>query len=234
MDAFVVGAVPTYSQLIGGKLVASLMASEKVRRAYARKYAQSLPVISGERKKAKLVAITTTSALSRSSLYNRLRIPGGTKFIRIGATRGFGHFYLPGEVFEMMRRFLEQKELPYASGHRFGIGPNWKLRVARTALDEIGLGQAELPKHGIQREVYLAPLAKNWKEILFGRALRPEYITLPADEIAEYCLNGWIIPRGMRTPEYKSFECRTLFDGVIRSLKIPPAPFKTETLRRAH
>jgi hypothetical protein len=38
MDAYVVGAVPPYSQLIGGKLVAALMASTKVKQVYERKY----------------------------------------------------------------------------------------------------------------------------------------------------------------------------------------------------
>ena len=38
MDAYVVGALPPYSQLICGKLVAALMCSREVKLAYERKY----------------------------------------------------------------------------------------------------------------------------------------------------------------------------------------------------
>jgi len=80
MDAYVVGAVPPYSQLIGGKLVAALMASSEVIEAHERKYSGKESLISGEVKRARLLLITTTSALGRSSLYNRLVIPGGPRF----------------------------------------------------------------------------------------------------------------------------------------------------------
>jgi len=77
MDAYVVGAVPPYSQLIGGKLVAALMASKEVKKAYDRKYLGREAVISRKANRARLVLLTTTSALGRSSLYNRLSIPDG-------------------------------------------------------------------------------------------------------------------------------------------------------------
>lgn len=38
MDAYVVGSLPPYSQLIGAKLVAALMGSQEVKAAYERKY----------------------------------------------------------------------------------------------------------------------------------------------------------------------------------------------------
>ena len=75
MDAYVVGAVPPYSQLIGGKLVAALMGSKEVRRAYERKYLARQSVIRQRTHRARLVLLTTTSALGRSSIYNRLTIP---------------------------------------------------------------------------------------------------------------------------------------------------------------
>ena len=74
MDAYVVGAVPPYSQLIGGKLVAALMASTEVKRVYERKYLGRQAVISEKKHRARLVLLTTTSALGRSSLYNRLSL----------------------------------------------------------------------------------------------------------------------------------------------------------------
>ena len=89
MDAYVVGAVPPYSQLIGGKLVAALMGSTEVKRAYERKYLERQSVIRKRNNRARLVLLTTTSALGRSSIYNRLAIPDGPNFLRIGTTKGF-------------------------------------------------------------------------------------------------------------------------------------------------
>ena len=170
MDAYVVGAVPPYSQIIGGKLVAALMGSTEVKRAYERKYLARQSVIRRRTHRARLVLLTTTSALGRSSIYNRLAIPDGPRFLRIGSTKGFGHFHLHGRIFDLLRDHLVARSHPYASGHRFGMGPNWKLRVARAALEDIGIDGNSILNHGIEREVYVIPLAENWKEVLSGRA----------------------------------------------------------------
>ena len=211
MDAYVVGAVPPYSQLIGGKLVAALMGSDEVKKVYERKYFGLKAVISKKENRARLVLLTTTSALGRSSLYNRLAIPNGPCFLRIGETRGFGHFHLSGEVFEQMRSYLEAIGHPYASGNRFGMGPNWKIRVARTALEKIGLDSDDILKHGIAREVYAIPLAQNWQEILLGKQKNVRSSVLPASEIIQYCLQRWIVPRASRDKRYRSFaRCRIM------------------------
>jgi len=211
MDAYVVGSVPPYSQLIGGKLVAALMGSQEVKEVYDRKYFGRQAVISGKENRARLVLLTTTSAMGRSSLYNRLTIPNGPRFIRIGETRGFGHFHLSGEIFEKMRGYLEVIGHPYATGNRFGMGPNWKIRVARTALEKIGFDADDILNHGIAREVYAVPLALNWQEILIGTQKDVYTSVLPASEIIQFCLNRWIIPRASRDKRYKSFErCRIM------------------------
>src|SRR5205823_12751600 len=72
MDAFVLGAVPPYSQLLFGKLVGLLCASEEVRRACYRKYHGTESIISGKPFDGRIALITTMSALGRSSIYNRL------------------------------------------------------------------------------------------------------------------------------------------------------------------
>ena len=74
MDAYVVGAVPPYSDLLGGKLVTSLIASKEVARAFEERYGNSPGKISKKRKGARLALVTVTSALGRSSMYNRLRL----------------------------------------------------------------------------------------------------------------------------------------------------------------
>ena len=68
MDAFVLGAVPPYSNLLCGKLVAMLLASNEVRKAFKRKYGGQVSLINRKTFDGRLVLITTTSALGRSSI----------------------------------------------------------------------------------------------------------------------------------------------------------------------
>ena len=215
MDAYVVGAVPPYSQLIGGKLVAALMGSKEVRRAYERKYLARESVIRQRKHRARLVLLTTTSALGRSSIYNRLAIPDGPRFLRIGTTKGFGHFHLYGEVFDSLRGHLEETGHPYASGHRFGMGPNWKLRVARAALEDIGIDGNSILKHGVEREVYAIPLAENWKEVLSGEQKRVRSLTKSAAEISEFCLDRWIVPRSNHDKSFRSFDGGGIMSALL-------------------
>ena len=215
MDAYVVGAVPPYSQLIGGKLVAALMGSKEVKRAYERKYLARESVIRKRSNRARLVLLTTTSALGRSSIYNRLAIPDGPRFLRIGTTKGFGHFHLHGRIFDSLREHLEAKGHPYASGHRFGMGPNWKLRVARAALEDIGIDGNSILKHGVEREVYAIPLADNWREVLSGKRKRTRSLTKSASEIARFCLNRWVVPRSNRDKNYQNFDKDSMIDSLL-------------------
>ena len=215
MDAYVVGAVPPYSQMIGGKLVAALMGSTEVKRAYERKYLARQSVIRRRNHRARLVLLTTTSALGRSSIYNRLAIPDGPRFLRIGSTKGFGHFHLHGRIFDSLRDHLVARGHPYASGHRFGMGPNWKLRVARAALEDIGINGNSILKHGIEREVYVIPLADNWKEVLSGRQKRVLSLTRSAAEISRFCLSRWIVPRSNRDKSFQSFDSGSIMTALL-------------------
>src|SRR5579864_71156 len=215
MDAYVVGAVPPYSQLIGGKLVAALMRSTEVRELYKRKYHGQVSVIANIAKRPRLVLITTTSALGRSSIYNRLVIPGTLQCTRVGSTRGFGHFHLDGEIFDLLRDYLRDKGHPYVSAHLFGQGPNWRMRVVRAALDDLGLWSADLLKHGVEREVYAMPLADNWCKVLLGHNTRIRYRTLSSGEIAEYCLKRWIIPRSERDGRFQQFAPSSLMHALM-------------------
>lgn len=213
MDAYVVGAVPPYSALLGGKLVAALIGSDQVSRDFQRKYASSRGIISGRVKNAQLVLVTMTSALGRSSLYNRLRLrsapnpfdirsPILVDVQRVGQTRGYGHFHLDGDIFDRLRRVVQEEGHVYANGHSFGDGPNWRIRVARVALRTIGL-DPNLVRHGIIREVYVLPLAQNTRDFLCGRTDIVEMSRPSVADISMAALQRWIIPRAARTSSYR-------------------------------
>src|SRR5260370_14699551 len=84
MDAYVLGAVPPYNTLLGGKLVACLVRSREVYNDFTRAYGDTTGIISRRKKKARLLAVTTSSSLGRSSVYNRLKLGGVQNFTPIG------------------------------------------------------------------------------------------------------------------------------------------------------
>src|SRR5262249_13861429 len=106
-DAYVLGAVEPYRQLIGGKLAALCAVSNEVITILENKYKDTITKIQGEVKSSRPVLITTTSALGRSSIYNRIAINGRPVFRAIGFTEGFGHFQfsngLYGELLNLAR-----------------------------------------------------------------------------------------------------------------------------------
>ena len=209
-DAYVLGALPPYSHLLGGKLIASLLRTREIRDAFKSRYAKSKGVISGKRKRPSLVMVTTTSALGRSSVYNRLSLNGRQILESVGYTSGWGHFHIPDDLFSFVRRFLSAHDHKYADNNRFGDGPNWRLRAVRKALSLAGL-DPNLLRHGINREVFLCHLASNAKGVLKGTAKQPRYDKLPrVSEIGHLARERWIIPRAMRRPKFRGWRVQAL------------------------
>lgn len=226
MDAYVLGAVPPYNMLLGGKLVACLAGTAEVRDAFAVKYAKSKGVISKKRKHPSLCLITTTSALGRSAIYNRLRLNGQQVFQSLGYTSGWGHFHVPDRLFRAMREYLSATRDPYADNHQYGDGPNWRLRAVRKVLSLIGMNP-ELLRHGITREVFACELAANARDVLRGLAAEPDYTKLPTvATVSELARERWLIPRATRRPEFRTWRNDVLLE-LLADTRNPAA------LRRA-
>ncbi len=224
MDAYVVGAVPPYADLLGGKLVTSLIASKEVGAHFQERYGGREGLISSKQKQARLALVTVTSALGRSSMYNRLRlIPNGGSLAekpvvylrRLGTTTGYGHFQITDDLFSQLRGVLQEDGHKYADGHQFGDGPNWRIRVARTGLQSLGLNPDSVLKHGIQREVYAMPIAANALAFLSGTDEEPTFRYLTVDEISELARNRWLVPRSKRKPDYREFRREHLRGALI-------------------
>lgn len=214
MDAYVLGALPPYSHLLGGKLVASLIRSREVVDAFDDRYGDSVGLISGERKQARLLAVTTTSALGRSSIYNRLQLQGRKIFEPIGFTSGWGHFHFSGRIFAELRAYLEYIDDDYATGFEFGSGPNWRIRVIRRALERLGM-DTKLARHGFVREVFLCRIANNAEALLRGDSRRVLYGGLPSvREASAAALDRWVIPRAERDSRYLDWRVSDLLDAI--------------------
>lgn len=206
MDAYVLGALPPYNTLLGGKMVACLVRTREIYDAFANAYGGSVGIISGKRKKARLLAVTTSSSMGRSSVYNRLKLDGVPYFRSIGYTGGWGHFHIPDDLFLEMRDYLRSIGHRYADQHRFGQGPNWRLRTTRAALAELGF-RDDLLRHGVRREVFLASLAANATELLRTGKGTPDLASLlDVPQVANLALDRWIVPRSDRRPEYRSWK----------------------------
>ncbi len=204
LDAFVLGSLPPYNRLLGGKLVASLIRSTEVRDIFRLKYHDTKGIISHKRKHAELVAVTTTSALGRSSVYNRVKLGSISYLKQLGYTQGWGHFHVPDSIFDDVRAYLRRRRHTYAKGFKFGDGPNWRLRALRLAMNLVGL-RSDLLRHGIKREVYISELATNARQILNGSRKRPKYDDLlSVAEIAQLAKERWIMPRAERCPDYRA------------------------------
>jgi hypothetical protein len=200
LDAFVLGAVPPYRQLLGGKLIAMVALSDTTREIVKRKYDGQMTKILGEVKQPRPVLITTTSALGRSSIYNRVKFRDDLLYHSVGYTRGFGHFQFSEQLFRALLEFLSNDG--GVPGYSYGQGPNWRIRTLRVALKRLDL-DPELIHHGIRREVFLAPLARKWKEYLCGEVERPSWYRLNLDEMADFFRTRWALPRSERDPSFR-------------------------------
>ncbi|AXT44691.1 Druantia anti-phage system protein DruA [Chromobacterium rhizoryzae] len=210
MDAYVLGALPPYSQLLGGKLVASLIRTREVVNAFDERYGDAVGLISGKKKGARLVAVTTTSALGRSSIYNRLQLSGRKIFEPIGYTSGWGHFHFSGKVFNELRNYLESIDDDYADGFEFGSGPNWRIRVIRRALERLGM-DTSLARHGFVREVFISKVAMNAEAYLRGDTTQVVYDDLPeVRDVVAAALDRWVIPRSERDLRYLDWRASDL------------------------
>jgi len=164
-----------------------------------------------------LLAVTTTSSMGRSSIYNRLRLHGITYFKPIGYTLGWGHFHITDEIFAKMRDYLRIAGHPYADKHKYGQGPNWRLRTIRAALGALGINESVL-RHGIQREVFLCAFGENTLKILKTGKGRPKLTDLKsAEEISEFARERWIIPRASRRDDYLHWR-NDRIPGLIRGV----------------
>jgi hypothetical protein len=223
LDAYVLGALPPYNMLLGGKLVASLIRTRDVYDDFTRTYGNTTGIISGQEKKARLLAVTTSSSMGRSSVYNRLKLDGIEYLTPIGYTGGWGHFHIPDDLFWDLRAYLREIGHPYADLHRFGQGPNWRLRTTRAALAALGLNQ-DLLRHGIQREVFISQLAGNALKILGTGKGRPDLSSLlSAQEVGTLAVERWMLPRAERRPEYKAWKSDDL-NALLGDRRRKPKP----------
>ena len=195
MDAYVLGALPPYNYLLGGKLISYLIASNEVRDIFQQKYKDTVTKIA-KRTVNDIACIFTTSLYGKSSQYNRVKYNENELFTHLGETKGYGTLHLTDETFEAMRELLASKGISVTN--RFGDGPIWRMRVIRTAANVLGFDADFLLRHSFQRAIYVTPLATNYKEFLQGKDSRLSYYDYPLSSLVKYWHTRWFNGRRCR------------------------------------
>jgi len=189
MDAYVVGAMPPYNYLLGGKLVSFILASNELRAIHKNKYTDVKTIIKN-REASDLVLIITSSLYGQnSSQYNRLKYGKSLIYKPIGTTSGYGSLHISNETFNAMLQLAEENGCNISN--RFGDGPNWRMRVIRSACDVLGLNSDVILKHSFQRGLFAIRLAVNWKSFLKGESQTPIYRNLPLNKLVNHWRDRW-------------------------------------------
>ena len=201
MDAFVLGAVPPYSFLLCGKLIAMLVASNTVRSVFENKYNGTRSVIQQRVHDGRLALITTASALGRSSVYNRLRFADRLLFQSVGFTKGSGDFHFANGLYQTLVAFAKQHCTPTAKQTLWGKGFRNRREVVKKCLPLLGLS-SDWIYHGIKREVFVVPLARNSKDFLCGKDDEPQWYDQPEADIFDFFRDRWMLPRSARDTRF--------------------------------
>lgn len=210
MDIYSLGSVPPYSGLLGGKLVAGLAASKEICEDYSKKYAESKTLLTGKTLESRLVALTTTSAFGRSSIYNRLKYQDRLLAEPIGYTKGYGSIHLD-EIYPEIRKFLEKKEIYHRGG--YGSGPKQRWQNINRALTLLKIPQKSV-KHGVEREVFLYRLVSDLEGGMAGGSFG-ESVAINSKEFSGYWLERWAIPRAHRKPEWRQLSTNDYFHTTL-------------------
>lgn len=211
MDAFVLGAVPPYSMLLGGKLVAALATSAEVQDAFWTRYRMSRSLIRKQKQRHPLAMITTTSAFGRSSLYNRVALDGQVLWTHVGVTRGHGEFLFGGALYRRLLALVQAHAWPQARAKGWGKRKHWRNRreVVRKALGLLDMPY-KLHIHGIERAIYVAPLGPRAREWLAGSEPKLTLTRRTVADLSRAALDRWVLPRAARRPEWKLFDRESL------------------------
>lgn len=210
LDAYTVGAIPPYSFLLGGKLCAGMISTDTVRRMYWRKYMSQRSLMSDQKIKEPLVAVTTTSAFGRSSIYNRLKYGERLLAEPIGYTEGFGTIHLE-HLYSRMVNVLNANGRLTPSG--FGNGPKVRWQNITKALSSLGIPR-EMLQHGLRREVFLFRLVDRLEEGMAGGSFGAP-IRLEEAEFSNYWKERWAAPRAARYPEWSTIDA---VDLILKKL----------------
>jgi hypothetical protein len=159
VDAYVLGAIPPYNgDTRGSKLLAYLASSKEISNIWRDSYGHSPAVI------------VTTTLFGHSAVLNRVKHEEEVLWRHLGYTRGLGTMHFSLQTIDYAKELLAKAENIVPD--RITSGPNWKLRLMRTAIEYVGLRAEDYLVHGYKRGIYVTKIARNAQEFLSGEEAR--------------------------------------------------------------
>lgn len=184
MTAYILGAIPPYNLVLGGKLIALTLMFPEVQKIFLSKYGDSAL----DRDKLPYLAyIDTLGAFGKSAIYTRLR-----NWEFIGYTKGQSHIHITANgSWELIKELVPENIF---KTYKYGDGPNWKIRMLKHGLKEIGFSENML-SIGWKRGYYRCTLAENWQDFLLGNTDELLLIEHQKSELVAYWYEKWILPK---------------------------------------
>ncbi|EGH70933.1 Druantia anti-phage system protein DruA [Pseudomonas syringae] len=210
LDAFTIGATPAYSSLLGGKLVAGHLHSEKIRQAYWALYGNKVTTQLEKRVPQPLLAITTASAFGRSSIYNRLKYADRVLATPLGYTKGYGTIHLE-QLYPKIVEWLKSTGRHVPAG--FGNGPKVRWQNIMRTLNDLGISRKYL-SHGIKREVFIFELVHNLIEVCRDEAI-PDMAKFDDQLWTDYWRDRWCLPRSVRDERWRSVDTQEIMLSAL-------------------
>ena len=196
MEMTVCGAIPPFSEFLGGKLVVAFAAHPLILRSTQDSPATILQTVFDMEKLSGLLpdygilALTTKGLYPRhSALYNRSVVPGASAVIRlrkIGDTRGESTALLSLRTGRLAARSLAISDDEPTVSSIYGTGGSKRMRLVERAVTALGLPQA-LVHAGIPRPVYGAKLVSNIEEVVWA-GKTPEWVVDRSGDHDVYCV----------------------------------------------
>ncbi len=239
-DLSVCGAVAPYNALLGGKLVALVMASVEVREAYRARYANQVSIISSQvagrpvYRSSDLKVLTTTSLYGiGSSQYNRLRLfknqyrglADDIVWNSLPPTKGFGSYHLSGTTTQLLRTYADRAFGGRRVNNRFGEGASPRLRQIRMGLTSLGIDSQDILHHATPRlsyacELYTGAAANLMQAGSSGTIGGSPSAASSTEAIATAWRRRWIVQR-VRNPDVLSQVERSSREAIAADLQIP-------------
>ena len=213
MSAQRLGALPPYNHLLGGKLIGMMLTANAIREAFECKYKNRKTLIKNRTLPARLLFITTTGAFGKSSVYDRLKFDNHKVAEFIGMTKGSGTFHVPDTLYDQLVGYLTAQGVDTKRG--YGGGPSKKMHLIGQAFSALGIRQGS--HHGIQRAVYLFPLASNLENVI-KKEENPLWYNHNECAMAEFWKQRWAIPRSERDKSYRDFKSQSVIDEMLTDL----------------
>ena len=215
LNAQRVGALPPYNDILGSRLVASMLVSKEIRLAFQRKYRGRKTEMKKRQIPNRLLFITTTGAFGKSPIYERFSYQGQKLAHFLGYTKGFGSFHISDSVYQQMLSYLyNNKNISIARG--YGTGPSRKMKLISMTMNFLDYKQGN--KHQMKRGLYLFTPVKNLHQVIHEQQ-KPQYNNLTVEELTCFWRDRWILPRLANRQNYKTFQAEGFILRELQKIK---------------